>query len=123
MIVATCIIKVLVTWKKCEYIDFPNHPHPSRRVKTLMKPVQVHGQFKLVPKYRSIKNALIDMMKKPGFLHVSIGEIALEAVVMVYREIFMMVKFGSLHAACMWEAVPFNSREFLSGNEQRARYM
>lgn len=61
--------------KRCTYVEYPNHPHQSRRVKcdaVLMKQVKSHGKSMFVPKkiflYRSVINALIAMMKRPGFL-------------------------------------------------------
>ena len=61
--------------KYCDYIEFPNHPHPSRRKacgEVLLKTIKVGGKIKLVPRkeyvYRSIVQSLTAMMKRPGFL-------------------------------------------------------
>ena len=60
---------------KCDNIQFPNHPHLSRRVEcktALMKQVKVGKQFKLIPRkyfvYNSIASSLTRLMSRPGFL-------------------------------------------------------
>ena len=72
-----CIINVHGTKesKRCDQIDFPNHPHQSRRNpcgEILLKKIKVGGKVKLVPKktyvYRSIVQSLIAMSKRQGFL-------------------------------------------------------
>jgi hypothetical protein len=61
--------------KPCDHIEFPNHPHASRRSKcnaSLLKSVQVGKQSKLVPRkvypYHSVIQSLKEMVKRPGFL-------------------------------------------------------
>lgn len=61
--------------RKCDNIQFPNHPHLSRRVEcktALMKQVKVGKQFKLIPRkyfvYNSIASSLTRLMSRPGFL-------------------------------------------------------
>ena len=61
--------------KQCTHIEFPNHPHSSRRNpcnEVLMKRVKIGNKFNLVPRkvyvYRSILQTLKDMAKREGFL-------------------------------------------------------
>ena len=61
--------------RKCDNIQFPNHPHLTRRVEcktALMKQVKVGKQFKLIPRkyfvYNSIASSLTRLMSRPGFL-------------------------------------------------------
>ena len=60
----------------CDYIEFPNHPFPSRRLKCntpLMKKVKVAGSFKVVPRklyqYHSIINSLKQLIGRRDFLN------------------------------------------------------
>ena len=61
--------------KRCTFIEFPNHPHSTRRRacnEILMKRVKIGDKYKLVPRkvycYRSIVHSLKDMAKRKGFL-------------------------------------------------------
>ena len=61
--------------KLCNYIEFPHHPHVSRRIpcgEVLLKKVKVGIKSKLLPRkvfvYRSVVHSLMDMAKRPGFL-------------------------------------------------------
>lgn len=61
--------------KLCDHIEFPNHPHSSRRSKcnaTLLKSVRIGNKSKLVPRkvyaYHGIIRSLKEMAKRPGFL-------------------------------------------------------
>ena len=72
-----CIVKTrgIEESKTCKHIEFPEHPHRSRRSKcgtVLMKRVKVGTKFKLVPRklfvYRSIVDSLKEMSCRPGFL-------------------------------------------------------
>ena len=61
--------------KYCSFVEFPNHPHISRRNScgaVLMKKIKIKDSFKLVPKkiyvYHSIILSLEEMVKRPGFL-------------------------------------------------------
>ena len=71
-----CIIKGrLEISRKCDHIEFPNHPHSSKRTKCgtiLLKKVKFDDKFKLVPRkvyiYRSIVQTLKEMSRREGFL-------------------------------------------------------
>lgn len=59
----------------CSYVEFPNHPHISRRKKcgtVLLKQIKVGRKSKLVPRksfmYHHLINALEKLVKKPNFL-------------------------------------------------------
>ena len=74
---AECIIQQgnITDSRRCEHIEFPNHPHSARRSKCntiLMKRVKVNGKSKLVPKkvfvYQSVIQSLQEMATRPGFL-------------------------------------------------------
>ena len=61
--------------KNCDHIEYPNHPHRSRRVKCgtpLMKRVKVKKGTKFVPRklyhYHSIVDSLKQLIKKQTFL-------------------------------------------------------
>ena len=61
----------LLESKKCEHIEFPNHPHSLRRLKcntSLMKRVKINGKFKLVPKKLFVYQSIIQsLMARNGF--------------------------------------------------------
>ena len=73
-----CIIKIPgheVQSKVCDHVEFPHHPHSSRRVScgaVLMKKIKIGEKYKLVPKktfvYRSIIQSLKEMSRRKGFL-------------------------------------------------------
>ena len=72
-----CIIKVgsQEQSRKCDHIEFPNHPQRSRREKCstiLLKKVRIGSKIKLVPRksyiYRSVLKSLSYFCSKPGFL-------------------------------------------------------
>lgn len=59
---------------KCSYIQYPNHPHQSRRAKcntVLMKKVKNGSKYKLVPckvyAYNSLKSSLAKLFGRHGF--------------------------------------------------------
>lgn len=59
---------------RCSYIQFPDHPHLSRRVKCdalLMKKVKHGSKYKLVPYkeyiYNSLKSSLVKLFGRRGF--------------------------------------------------------
>ena len=61
--------------RSCEYVEFPNHPIPSRRIKcntSLMKKVKVAGSFKVVPRkvyqYHSVIDSLKQLIGRRDFL-------------------------------------------------------
>ena len=61
--------------KLCQFVEFPNHPHHSRRSQCneiLMKKVKVGGKPKLVPRktyvYRSVVTSLTQLVQRPGFI-------------------------------------------------------
>lgn len=61
--------------KKCNAIQFPNHPHVSKRApcnEILLKKIKVGSKYKLVARkayiYRSIVHTLQDMAKRKGFM-------------------------------------------------------
>ena len=63
--------------KLCDYIEFPNHPHHTRRTKcnaNLLKSVRVGKKSKLVPRkvfaYHSIIQSLKAMARRPGFFEI-----------------------------------------------------
>lgn len=60
--------------RKCDYIEFPNHPQAAHRKKCtmeLMKNIKANGQYKMIPKkiyiYNSIANTLQKLALRPGF--------------------------------------------------------
>lgn len=63
------------TSRKCSVVEFPNHPHWSRRQPCgaqLLKTVELqNGRKRFYPYrvycYRALKDALIDMLRRPGF--------------------------------------------------------
>ena len=72
-----CIIKTgsIEESRKCEHIEFPNHPQRSRRSKcgtVLMKRIKLGAKYKMVPRktfvYQSIVESLKEMSCRPGFL-------------------------------------------------------
>lgn len=62
--------------RKCSYVEFPNHPHTSRRKRCdtpLMKKVRTSfGTNSLYPRrlycYQSVIDSLKDLMRRPGFV-------------------------------------------------------
>ena len=59
---------------KCSYVQYPNHPHRTRREKCngmLMKKVKYGSKYKLVPckvyTYVSLKSSLAQLFGRPGF--------------------------------------------------------
>lgn len=72
-----CIVKIRgkTESKRCDNIEFPNHPHHSRRTacnELLLKEIKVGKRIKLVPRkayvYHSIIESLRAMAKRRGFL-------------------------------------------------------
>ena len=65
----------IIESKLCDNVEFPNHPHSSRRQacgEVLLKKIKVGNKTKLVPRkiyvYRSIIQSLKAMSKRKGFL-------------------------------------------------------
>lgn len=63
------------TSKRCSFVEFPNHPHLSKRSacgEILLKKVKVGNKYKLVPRksyiYRSIVTTLKELARRKGFL-------------------------------------------------------
>ena len=62
------------SWK-CDFVEFPNHPFPSKRVacgELLLKRIKIGTKFKLVPRktyiYHSVIDSIKTLAKKKGFL-------------------------------------------------------
>lgn len=67
--------KKCLTDRMCDYTEYPNHPHHSRRLKCnshLMKKVNIGDAYKLVPQkvfqYHSIRHSLKLLIEKKGFM-------------------------------------------------------
>lgn len=101
--------------KRCEHVEFPNHPQVSRRSKcntVLLKKVRVANKIKLVPRktyiYQSIKSSLKEMATRPGFL----------GICEKWRDRSMSMSLGTLgdiYDGKIWKSLHhINGRPFLS---------